>query len=319
MDKQTSVAELHQQVGEEIIGYYMVAEKELRDGKNEQFLRLKLQDRSGNISANVWKEAKKSDGEFDAGDVIKIKGNVVSYKGQIQISITKLRFADKSEYSLEDFLTRSKIEPEVLAQRFFAFIDKVEQAHLNRLLHLIFDDKEFFARYLLAPAAKGWHHNYVHGLIEHSISVAALCEFSSSMYPVNYDLLISGALLHDVAKVLEYESKTSIDFTDIGRMIGHLSLSDQMVCETAARIPGFPAELLLNLRHLILAHHGEYEKASVRLPQTLEALVLHLCDNLDAQSVGVAQMIEAAPPNAVWTEFDKLNSRYYKIYRPIPG
>jgi 3'-5' exoribonuclease len=317
MDKQTSVSELHQKVGEEIIGYYMVAEKELRDGKNDQFLRLKLQDRTGSISANVWKDAKKSDGEFDAGDVIKIKGNVVNYKGQTQLSITLLRFADTSEYNIEEFLTRSKIAPDVLAERFFSFIDKVEQAHLSKLLHLIFDDKEFFSKYLLAPAAKGWHHNYVHGLIEHSVSVAALCEFASGMYPVNYDLLIAGALLHDVAKVKEYESKTSIDFTDIGRLVGHLSLSDQMVCETAARIPGFPDELLLNLRHLILAHHGEYEKASVRLPQTLEALVLHLCDNLDAQSVGVAQMIASAPPNAAWTEFDKLNSRYYKIYHPI--
>ncbi|MDD4309836.1 MAG: HD domain-containing protein [Candidatus Cloacimonetes bacterium] len=318
MDKQSSIAELSERVNEEIIGLYLVAEKELRDGKNDQFLRLRLQDRSGSISANVWKEAKKLDSEFDAGDVIKLKANVVSFKGQIQLSITKLRFADKSEYSIEDFLTRSKIEPEVLAERFFSFVDKVEQPYLNKLLHLIFDDKTFFAQYLNAPAAKGWHHNYVHGLIEHSNSVASLCEFASSLYPVNYDLLICGALLHDVAKVREYDSKTSIEFTDVGRLVGHLSMSDQLVCETAARIPGFPDELLLNLRHLILAHHGEYEKASVRLPQTLEALVLHLCDNLDAQSVGVAQMIEAAPPNAVWTEFDKLNSRYYKIYRPIP-
>ncbi len=316
MENSVSVADLQNNVGAEITGFYLVAEKELRDGKNDQFLRLKLQDRSGSISGNVWKEAAKLSAEFDAGDIIKIKANVVNYKGQVQVSITKLRFADVSEYNIEDFLTRSKIAPEILCERFFAFIDKVEQPYLNKLLHLIFDDKEFFARYLQAPAAKSWHHNYLHGLIEHSISVASICEFASTLYPVDYDLLISGALLHDVAKVKEYESKTSIDFTDIGRLVGHLSLSDQMVCETAARIPGFPDELLLNLRHLILAHHGEYEKASVRLPQTLEAIVLHLCDNLDAQSVGVTQLIDAAPANAIWTEFDKLNSRYYKIFRP---
>ncbi len=316
MENNLTISELQQKVGEEITAFYLVAEKELREGKNDQFLRLKLQDRTGSISANVWKEAAKLAAEFDAGDVIKIKGNVVNYKGQIQVSITKLRFADVSEYDIADYLTRSKISPEILAERFLGFIDKVEQEHLNKLLHLIFDDKEFFTRFLQAPAAKSWHHNYMHGLIEHSITVASLCEFASTLYPVNYDLLICGALLHDVAKTKEYANKTSIDFTNEGRLIGHLSLSDQMVCETAARIPGFPAELLLNLRHLILAHHGEYEKASVRLPQTLEALVLHLCDNLDAQSVGVAQLVEAAPDNAEWTEFDKLNNRYYKIYRP---
>jgi len=317
MDNTTSVANLHNRVGEEITGFFLVAEKELREGKNDQYLRIKLQDRSGSISANVWKEAAKLSSEFDPGDIIKVRGNVVNFKGQVQLSILQLRFADVSEYNIEDYLTRSKIAPEILSERFFAFIDKVSQQHLNRLLHIIFDDKDFFARYLQAPAAKSWHHNYLHGLIEHSISVASICEFASTLYPVDYDLLICGALLHDVAKVKEYESKTSIDFTNEGRLIGHLSLSDQMVCETAARIPGFPEELLLNLRHLILAHHGEYEKASVRLPQTLEALVLHLCDNLDAQSVGVAQMIEAAPPNAEWTEFDKLNNRYYKIFRPL--
>ena len=316
MENQISISELHQKVGEEITSFYLVAEKEQRDGKNEQYLRLKLQDRSGSIAANVWKEAKKASDEFDAGDVVKIKGNVVNFKGQVQVSITKIRFADVSEYNIEDFMARSKISPEVLAERFFGFIDKVEQEHLNKLLHLIFDDKEFFTRYLNAPAAKGWHHNYMNGLIEHTISVAALCEFCSTMYPVNYDLLVTGALLHDVAKVTEYEGKTNIEFSDIGRLVGHLSLSDQLVCETAARIPGFPEELLLNLRHLILAHHGEYEKASVRLPQTLEALLLHLCDNLDAQTIGVAQLINAAPPNAVWTEFDKLNNRYYRIFRP---
>ena len=317
MTEHISVAELHQKVNQEISGLYLVAEKELREGKNDFYLRLKLQDKTGTISANVWKDAARHSDEFDAGDIISVQGTVVNYKGQVQLSITKLRFADKSEYNLDDYLTRSKIEPEVLGDRFFEFVDKVQQPYLNKLLHLIFEDKEFFNKFLRAPAAKSWHHNYINGLIEHTVAVAALCEFASTLYPVDYDILISGALLHDVAKVQEYANLGNIDFTDAGRLIGHLALSDQMVCENASKIPGFPEELLLNLRHLILSHHGEYEKASVRLPQTLEAIVLHHCDNLDAQAKGVAQIIEAAPPFAVWTEYDKLNNRYYKIYRPV--
>ncbi|MEN6445950.1 MAG: HD domain-containing protein [Candidatus Cloacimonas sp.] len=311
------ISELHQKVNQEISGLYLVAEKELREGKNDLYLRLKLQDRSGTISANVWKDALKHSDEFDAGDIISIQGTVVSYKGQVQLSITKLRFADKSEYDIEDYLMRSKIAPEVLSARFFEFVDKVKQPHLNRLLHLIFDDKDFFTKFLNSPAAKNWHHNYLNGLIEHTVSVAALCEFATTLYPVNYDLLITGALLHDVAKIKEYDSKSNIDFTEEGRLIGHLALSDQLAYETATKIPGFPEDLLLNLRHLILSHHGEYEKASVRLPQTLEAIVLHHCDNLDAQAVGVTQIIDAAPPNAIWTEYDKLNNRYYRIFKPV--
>ncbi|HPS39427.1 MAG TPA: HD domain-containing protein [Candidatus Cloacimonadota bacterium] len=317
MENHTNVNDLSQLVGQELIDFYLVMEKELRDGKNDQYLRLRLRDRSGTISGNVWKDAKKEAENFDIGDVIKIKAAVVSYKGQIQLNITKTRFADHSEYDINDFLTTSKRNPEEMATELFSLIDGLNDPFLQKLLRSIFDDKDFFARYLNAPAAKTWHHNYMHGLLEHTLSVARICDFASGMYPVNRDLLLSGAMLHDVAKVLEYESSTAIEFTDMGRLIGHLSLSDQLVCEHAKRIIGFPDELLLNLRHLILSHHGEYEKASVRLPQTLEAIVLHLCDNLDAQSTGVTQLIEAAPPNAVWSEFDKLNNRYYRIYRPV--
>ncbi|MCB5270469.1 MAG: HD domain-containing protein [Candidatus Cloacimonetes bacterium] len=309
------VNELHQHESKEITEFYLAVEKELREGKGGQYLRLKLQDRSGQVSANVWKDASKTAGEFDAGDVVKIRAQVVNYKGQIQLSITQLRFADKSEYDISAFVARSKFEPEFLAERFWEFVDKVEHEYLNRLLHVIFDDKDFFARFLQAPAAKGWHHNYVHGLIEHTIAVASLCEFTSTRYAVSMDLLLTGAILHDVAKVIEYNSKIAIDFTDEGRLLGHLSMSDQIAVEAAAKIPGFPEDLLLNVRHMILAHHGEYEKASVRLPQTLEALILHHCDNLDAQAAGVSQLLAAAPPEAVWSEFDRINNRYYRIVR----
>jgi len=315
MEQHIKISDLQNMTGSEVVNYYLVAEKELREGKNGMFLRIRLQDRSGSLTGYVWKDAALIGDQFSEGDVVKVKAMVQNYKGQIQLNISQIRFADHSEYDIEDFLLRSKIEPEVLAERFFAFVDKVQDTFLNKLLNSIFQDKEFFNAYLNAPAAKSWHHNYIHGLIEHTVSVASICEFVSTLYPVNQDLLISGALLHDVAKVMEYTAKPPVDFTDIGRLIGHLSLSDQLVCEKAAAIPGFPPQLLLHLRHLILAHHGEYEKASVRLPQTLEAWVLHLCDNLDAQSTGVAQLLEAAPKDAVWTEFDRINNRYYMLTR----
>jgi len=315
MEEHILVNELFQHENKEVIGYYLAAEKELREGKGGQYLRMKLQDRSGQVTANVWKDAAKAASEFDAGDVVKIQAQVVNFKGQIQLSVSRLRFADKSEYDISHFVARSRFEPEFLAERFWGFVDKVENEYLNRMLHMIFDDKDFFARYLNAPAAKGWHHNYMSGLIEHSIAVANICEFISSQYPVSLDLMLCGALLHDVGKVIEYNDKTAIDFTDEGRLLGHLCISDQIAVEAAAKIPGFPPDLLLNVRHLILSHHGEYEKASVRLPQTLEAILLHHCDNLDAQAAGVSQLLAAAPPEAVWSEYDKLNNRYYRIVR----
>ncbi len=313
MSQHIYINELQDQQNKEIMGFYLVGEKEIREGKNGQFMRLRLADRSGALNAYVWKDFQKVAEDFDEGDVIKIKAMVQSYKGQIQLNISQLRFADSSEYDMDMYLAHSKFPPELLSEKFFAFIDKIQNTFLKQLLKELFEDKDFFAAFLHAPAAKSWHHNYIHGLIEHTVSVASICEFVSTLYPVNQDLLITGALLHDMGKVLEYSSKPPIDFTDIGRLVGHLTLADQLICEKAKGIIGFPDELLIHLRHLILAHHGIYENASVRLPQTLEATVLHLCDNLDAQSIGVSQIIESAPKDAAWTEYDRLNNRYYKI------
>ncbi len=313
--EQIEISDLSQHLGKQIIGFFLVTEKELREGKTDMFLRLRLQDKSGSLNAYIWTNAQKEAENFQEGDVIKVKAVVVNYKEQIQLNIKQTRLADASEYNLEDFLLQSTKDPKLLSDEFFRYVDSVKHQHLSQLLKSVFEDKEFFSRFAYAPAAKNWHHNYIHGLLEHTVAVTRLAEFLAVQYPVNRDLLITGALLHDSAKVFEYDYKPVIDFTDLGRLVGHLSLCDQFVCAKAAQINNFPAELLMLVRHLILSHHGEYEKASVRLPQTLEALVLHLADNLDAQTVGVLQMLEMAPAKAQWTEFDKLNQRYYYIYR----
>ncbi len=308
------IKEFSQFVGKEITGYYLAAQKELREGKNDFYLKVRLQDKSASCNANVWNNAQKEAEGFEEGDIVKVKGMVVSYKGQIQLTISKIRFADPSEYDINDFLAKSQKDPKQLADEFFTYMDSIKDVNLNKLLKAIFEDKEFFAKFSYSPAAKTWHHNYIHGLLEHTVSVARLCAFLAQQYSVSYDLLMTGALLHDAAKVYEYEQKPSIEFTNIGRLVGHLTLGDQLVCTKAAQINNFPSELLMLVRHLVLAHHGEYEKGSVRLPQTLEALVLHMADNLDAQTIGVQQLLEITPADSEWSEFDKLNNRYYYNY-----
>lgn len=309
------IKEFSQFVGKEITGYYLAAQKELREGKNDFYLKIRLQDKSASCNSNVWNNAQKEAEGFEEGDVVKVKGMVVNYKGQIQLTISKIRYADPSEYDINDFLAKSRKDPKLMADEFFKYVDSIQNVHLKELLKAIFDDKEFFTRFSYSPAAKSWHHNYIHGLLEHTVSVTRLCAFLAQYYNVNYDLLITGALLHDAAKVYEYDQKPSIEFTNIGRLVGHLTLGDQLVCAKAAQLNNFPAELLMLVRHLILAHHGEYEKASVRLPQTLEALVLHMADNLDAQTIGVQQLLEITPADSEWSEFDKLNNRYYYNYQ----
>jgi 3'-5' exoribonuclease len=219
------------------------------------------------------------------------------------------------EYDLSDYVQTSGRGIQELSEDFFKFIDSIENPHLSSLLKKIFDeDREFFTQFAKAPAAKSWHHNYLGGLLEHSVAVASICNYCSNLYPVDRDLLVTGALLHDIGKMQEYKVQTAIEFSDVGRLIGHICLGDQLIYETAAKINQFPQELLMKLRHLILSHHGEYEKAAARLPQMLEAIVLHFADNMDAQSAGVSQLVKAAENNVgKWTEFDKFNNRYFYI------
>lgn len=315
MEEKIFVNDLANFLNREIISYFLVSQKELRQDKNDNnFIRIKLTDKTGSINGNVWNNAKPISEMFKEGDVIKIKAKVTSFNTQLQLSVTKVRCMDEIEYELSDFLETTQKDINSLSEKLFEFIDNIENTYLKQLLLLIFEDKEFYAQFAQAPAAKNWHHNYIGGLLEHTISIAMLCEFASKQYPVNKDLLITGAILHDIGKVYEYNVKMIIDFSVIGRLVGHIPLGDQFICKKVSEINNFPDDLLMKLRHLILSHHGEYEKASARLPQTIEATVLHHADNFDAQTIGVKQLIEANKnPDAKWTEFDKLNQRYYYI------
>lgn len=304
--------DLSQHLNKEIISYFLVNKKELREGAKDFYIRLRLSDKSSSFNANIWKNAKNLAELFKEGDIVKVKGIVIKYKDQMQLTINGIKKASDTEYDLSDYIASTQRDVTELSDQLYKYIDDLKDDYLKELMLSIFDDKEFFNLFAKSPAAKTWHHNYVGGLLEHSVFVAKICDFSSHMYPVDRDLLICGALLHDIGKVYEYNMKSAIDFTVMGRLIGHICIGDQIVFEKASKINNFPKNTLIKLRHLILSHHGEFEKAAARLPQTIEAIVLHYADNLDAQTVGVKQLIESSnTTDAEWSEFDRLNNRYY--------
>ncbi len=308
------VNELNNYLNKEVISDFLVTQKELREGARDHYLRLKLTDRTGSITANIWNNAKSFDQKFKESDVIRIKGIIISYKAQLQLTVNNIRVLKEEEYDIADFIETTDKDVNKLSERIFQIIDSIQDEYVKKLLLSIFEDKQFFADFAKAPAAKTWHHNYIGGLIEHTVAVANICDFSARMYPVQRDILMAGALLHDIGKIQEYETAMSIQFSTIGRLIGHLALSDEIVRAKAAQINYLTEKTLIKIRHLVLSHHGEYEKASIRLPQTIEAVVLHFADNLDAQTVGVKQMIEAVQnPEQEWSEFDRLNQRYYYL------
>ncbi|MDP8268682.1 MAG: HD domain-containing protein [Candidatus Tenebribacter davisii] len=313
MDK-IFINDLKDHLNKEIISNFLVTEKVLREGAKDFYIRLKMADNTGSIPGNVWNNAKDISEKFEEGDVVQVKGFIITYKAQLQITVNKIKKISQEEYDLNDFLETTSKDINKLADKLFSYIDSINNQYLKELLLNIFNDKEFFTKFCQAPAAKSWHHNYIGGLIEHTISVAGLCDYASHNYTIDRDLLVTGAILHDIGKVFEYQVIPNIDFTPVGRLVGHIPLGDNYVTDKTKAINNFPEVLLMKLRHLILSHHGEYEMASARLPQTLEATILHQADNFDAQTIGVQQLREAVTDdNAVWTEFDRLNSRYYYI------
>lgn len=307
------IKDINQYLSQEIISFYLVTEKELRQGAKGSFLRLRVGDKGGSINAYIWDNAEHFANQVNVGDIVKVKGYVKDYKGQTQLTILNIRKSLEEEVTdLSDFIATTPKDPNQLSENLFRYIEGIENEFLKELLKNIFENTEFFTKYAKTPAAKNWHHNYVGGLLEHTVAVAKICEFASHQYPVDRDLLIAGALLHDIGKVEEYEVKATFEFTNIGRLVGHISIGDELIVQKARDINGFPPVLLMKLRHLILSHHGEIEKGAVKLPQTIEAIVLHYADNLDAQTTGVLQFIEAVrDETAEWSEFDRLNERYY--------
>ncbi|MCF7858758.1 MAG: HD domain-containing protein [Candidatus Cloacimonetes bacterium] len=314
MSSKIFVKELKDHLNKEIISSFLVTEKILREGAKDFFIRLKLADNTGSVVGNVWNNAQAIAEKFEEGDVVQVKGFIITYKAQLQITVNKITKIPPEEYDLQEYLETSSKDMNKLSDKLFQYIDKVKNKYLNQLLTTIFEDKEFYTKFTQAPAAKSWHHNYIGGLLEHTITVTGLCDYASHTYNADKDLLLTGAILHDIGKVFEYRVIPNIEFTPEGRLVGHIPLGDNFVADKVKGINNFPQDLLMKLRHLILAHHGEYEKASARLPQTLEATILHQADNFDAQSIGVQQLKDAVTDdNAVWTEFDRLNSRYYYI------
>jgi 3'-5' exoribonuclease len=180
------------------------------------------------------------------------------------------------------------------------------------LLRKFFSDQEFVKKFQAAPAGKSWHQAYLGGLLEHTLNVVQICEFVCQLYPgANRDLLITGAILHDIGKIYEYKYPEIIDYTDEGRLIGHITIQDALVTERIGEIKNFPTDLKNQLRHALMSHHGEKEMGSPKRPKTLEAVILHFADNLDAQAAGFSQIIKRTKEKGKsWSEFIQLIDRF---------
>lgn len=281
--------------GGRIQDVYLCKHKQAMVTKNgKPYDSLVLQDRTGTIDAKVWEPNSEGISEFDELDYIYVSGSVSIFNGQLQANLRQVRKADEGEYLPVDYLPVTQKNRRMLYSELMDFVNSVKNPYLKQLLDSFFvDDKEFVKSFVDHSAAKTVHHGFVGGLLEHTVSVTKLADYMTKNYQkVDHDLLITASLLHDIGKTKELSLFPKNDYTDDGQMLGHIVIGAEMIHDHAAKIEGFPELLETELKHCILAHHGEYEYGSPKKPALIEALALNLADNADAKLETMTEILE---------------------------
>ncbi|MBN1213343.1 MAG: HD domain-containing protein [candidate division Zixibacteria bacterium] len=298
-------------IKDRIDGFFAVRKKVVREYTKGQFISLELGDSSGRVGAVLWEPDQFALAELEEGMVVKIRGTVGEYNNKIQLTVEKMRLATDDEFQIEDIMPHSTQTVEERKARLLALTDKIENSYIKNLVTAFWEDEQFLDGYLKAAAGKLWHHAYIGGLSEHSANVTELALRVATGYDfLNKDLLIFGGLFHDAGKLASYSSDMNmIDYTDEGRLVGHIALVDRWVCERAAKIEAFPEKLLMKLRHMLLSHHGELQYASPVVPMMPEAFVLYYCDEIDSK-MGAIDRIRSKQEGAGWSEYVKMLDRF---------
>lgn len=297
---------------DQVRGQYLVKDKRMGSTKKgDPFLSLILADRSGDLEARVWERAEELSRLFSEGDILEIEGYASSYRGQLQLILSELKAMEGIEEP-DIFLEVTKQDVPRMVGHLKEILRGIEDPHIRELTERFLADRTFMALFKKAPAAKSFHHNYIGGLLEHTLSVCRMaCLVAEHYRELHRDLLLASAFFHDIGKVKELRFGGLIEYTDEGRLIGHLSLGVSMLEEKLALLAGFPEDIAFRLKHLILSHHGEYAFGSPKRPKFLEAFALHLIDDLDAKMNGVKRFMESDRKEGNWTEFNRLFERYF--------
>jgi len=296
-------------------GVYLVRTRNLRTTRSgSPYLQMELADRTGTAKAMCWQVPPQIVDEISENSFVSIKARTEIYQGKLQIIVDRINPVDASEVDLADFLSQSRFDNDQLWERFIEIISLISDESLKSLTEAFCNDEELVAKFRKSSAAMVHHHACVGGLLEHTVGVMELALLVGGRYEVlNSDLLLVGAVFHDIGKTEELSCSTGFSYTDIGGLVGHISIGAQMVDSLAARVKGFPAEKLNLIKHLILSHHGQMEFGAPVVPRTAEAVALNLIDNIDAKMEGARAAFERMPSADSWTSWEKMfDTRLYK-------
>lgn len=299
------------QEGDIVNDYFVAVRKDLRDTQTGgKFLGLVFKDRTGEVGGVLWNNAQAISSLFELGDVVNVRGTVNSYQNRLQVRVDQVLPLKEDEYDTRDLVFVGGGGPEIMG-KFTEALRTVKNPWLKKLIDAFLSDAEFVERFTKAAAGKRWHHAYQGGLVQHCYEMTRVAEVMCELFPnIDRDLLLAGILVHDVGKLEELRHDLFVDYTTAGKLVGHLQLGCIMVDQKIQQIEGFPESLKLQLFHLILSHHGEHQFGSPVVPKTVEAVVLYLIDNLDAQADAYTRVVdEAKSKRQEWSDYINLIDR----------
>ncbi|MFW5936501.1 MAG: 3'-5' exoribonuclease YhaM family protein [Desulfosalsimonas sp.] len=305
--------------GETVNDLFVLADKALGHKKDgAPYLSIALSDKTGQIRGVVWDNVDQIASAAAAGDFVHVQGNVSEYKGVPQVVVKALR-AQTEGIDASDFLPATSRDPEQMFERLKALGDALETDSLRELLGRFWADEQFVAAFKKAPAAKKMHHAYIGGLLEHTLSLTLLADRVAGHYSgLDRDMLIAGAILHDIGKIREFTYDTRIDYSDEGRLVSHIVIGVRMLEEKMTETKAICPDTALLLKHLIISHHGNREFGSPEPPKTLEAVLLNYLDDIDSKINGIRQFMDSQDPDADWTAYHRPLERFFYKGKPKP-
>lgn len=299
------------QEGDVINDIFVATRNDLRTKQDGgKFLGMVFKDRTGEIGGIMWNNAAEVSRQFNVGDVVSVKGKVNSYQGRLQLQVERVLPLRDGEYDVADLVyTPESAEDNLEGLR--GILDSVENPWIKKLIDAFWTDVDFIARFNSAAAAKKWHHEYRGGLVRHTFEMCRIAETMCELYPnIDRDILLAGIFLHDLGKLDEMTHDLCVEYTTTGRLLGHIQMGADMATAKMNGIPDFPDHLRLQIQHCILSHHGELQYGSPVVPKTLEAIVLHHIDNLDAQAAAYSRIAqETRDKNQAWSDYMPLIDR----------
>ena len=294
--------------GETIRNVYLCKGKRSAETRNGRpYDNLILQDKTGTLDGKVWDPNSQGIADYDEKDFIEVFGDIINYNGNLQMNIRQIRVAQEGEYNPADYMPTTEKSVDSMYEELVAYIRQISNPYLRAALEFYFvKDEAFIAKFKGHSAAKTVHHGFAGGLLEHTLGVVHLCEYFASNYSIlNRDLLLTSAIFHDIGKVKELSAFPDNDYTDEGQLIGHIVIGVEMIDDAIRSIPDFPEKIGNELKHCIVAHHGELEYGSPKKPALAEAVALNMADSTDAKLQTLTELFKGKT-GTEWLGYNRL-------------